>query len=153
MAIDPDPVLDAVGQALASAGGGDRGGARVLLEALWERVGAEGDPLHRCAIAHTIADLEDDPEGEFVWDQRAIEAAACVSVERMRLAGMPGTPRGLMPSLHLNLADVLLRLGRLDEAVAHVDLGEAELAALPDDGYRTMITGGLTRVRTAAASE
>ena len=143
-------MLDAVGQALAAGGRGDRVAARSQLEALWQLVGADGDPLLRCAIAHTLADHHDDPDDELVWDQRALAAADLVDAERMQLAGMPGTPRGLLPSLHLNLADVLIRLGRFDDAVRHVDLGEAELEALADDGYRAMIAGGFARVRTVA---
>ena len=97
-----DEVLDGVGLALAAVGQGDRVGARARLEELWVRVGTAGDPLHRCAISHTLADLQDDPHEELVWDQQALDAARSVDPERMRLAGMPGTPRGLLPSLHLN---------------------------------------------------
>ena len=151
MVAGPDEVLDGVGQALAAIGQGDRDGARTRLEELWVRVGTGGDPLHRCAIAHTLADVQDDPHDELVWDQRALDAAKTVDAERMLLAGMPGTPRGLLPSLHLNLADVLMRLDRRHEAAAHVHLGELELDALPADGYRVMIADGLERIRTAIA--
>ncbi len=151
MTAGPDEVLDAVGLALGAVGQGDRVGARARLEELWVRVGPAGDPLHRCAIAHTLADALDDPEDELVWDQRALDAAGSIDAERMQLAGMPGTPRGLLPSLHLNLADVLMRLDRRAEAAAHVRLGQRELDALPADGYRAMIAGGLERVRTALA--
>ena len=143
-----DEVLLGVGAALAAAGGGDRVGARRQLEALWAMVGADGDPLHRCAIAHTLADTQDGPDDELLWDERALDAARSVDAERMRLAAMPGTPRGLLPSLHLNLADVLMRLGRRDEALVHVASGEAELDALPADGYRTMIASGFERLRS-----
>jgi hypothetical protein len=70
-----------------------------MLERLWERVGITGDPLHRCSIAHTLADLQDDVRDELVWDRRALDAGRSVDAERMAQVGMPGTPRGLLPSL------------------------------------------------------
>ncbi len=148
-----DEVLISVGAALEAAGRGDCAGARTRLEALWNHVGVDGDPLHRCAIAHTLADTQDNPEDELVWDERALEAAQSVDAERMQLAGMPGSPRSLLPSLQLNLADVLMRLGRLDDAASHVELGEAELDFLPADGYSTMIAGGFERIRIALIDE
>jgi hypothetical protein len=144
-----DEVLIGVGAALEAVGRGDCAVARTQLEELWNRVGVDGDPLHRCAIAHTLADTHDNPEDELVWDERALEAARSVDAERMQLAGMPGSPRGLLPSLHLNLADVLMRLGRLDDAATHIELGEAELDFLPADGYRAMISGGFERIKIA----
>jgi hypothetical protein len=54
-----------------------------------------------------------------------------------------------LPSLHLNLADLLMRFGRLEDAATHVKLGEAELDSLPADGYREMITAGFERITTA----
>jgi hypothetical protein len=73
-----------------------------------------------------------------------------VDVERMKDAGVVGSPAGLLPSLHLNVADVLLRLGRHEEALEHVEHGSARLVVLPHDGYRELIEGGLNRVRAAS---
>ncbi|MCU1501513.1 MAG: hypothetical protein JWM12_867 [Ilumatobacteraceae bacterium] len=141
-----DPVLGGVGDALALAGGGRREAARVLLEQLWNEVGANGDALHRCSIAHTMADLQGDPAEELVWDLRALDAGVEISDERLASAGMIGTAAGMLSSLHLNLADVYMRLGQLDRAREHLAAGQATLTALPDDGYRAMINGGLDRI-------
>jgi hypothetical protein len=52
-----DEVMVRVGEAVGLAQRGDRTGARALISALWEEVGADGDPFRRCAIAHSMADV------------------------------------------------------------------------------------------------
>ncbi|MGW3068526.1 hypothetical protein ACWDA8_34880, partial [Streptomyces sp. NPDC001130] len=32
-------------------------------------------PLHRCTLAHYLADTHDDPEDELAWDLRALSRA------------------------------------------------------------------------------
>lgn len=140
-----------VGQAIETGQLGDRAGARLLLEAAWAEVGSAGDALHRCAIAHSMADVQDDAHDELVWDLRALEAAAGVSDERVEAAGMPGSARGLLPSLHLNLADVYRRLGEVERAREHVARGSEALDVLSDDGYRRMIAAALRRVEEGLA--
>ena len=50
---------------MALSQAGERDAARRVLEALWEDIGGEdGDPLHRCAVAHAMADVQDDPADE-----------------------------------------------------------------------------------------
>ena len=48
---------------------------RQLLAELWEEAGADDDPLYRVALAHAMADLQDDPREELAWDLRAMHAA------------------------------------------------------------------------------
>lgn len=88
-----------------------------------------------------MADVQDDPADELVWDLRALEAADLVTEVRARQ-----DVRGFYPSLHLNLGDVYPRLGDLELARAHVQLGQAALGALDDDGYAQMVKGGLDRL-------
>ena len=52
-------VMAAVVEAMVMGRGGDAAERRARLIALWERVGATGDPLHRCTICHCLADLCD----------------------------------------------------------------------------------------------
>jgi hypothetical protein len=49
----------------------EREAARRLFADLWEEIGAGGDALHRCALAHSMADVQDDVREELVWDLRA----------------------------------------------------------------------------------
>jgi hypothetical protein len=142
-------VLDQVGEGLALAGSGDRAGARTLFESLWATVGDDGDPLHRCAIAHSLADVQDAPQDELVWDLRALAAARELTDERVAEAGILGPAAAFFPSLHLNLADVYRRLGDAARSREHVVAGRAALAAMQPDGYRDMIDEGLRRIDLA----
>jgi hypothetical protein len=143
---DVDPVLARIGEGIALGGAGRRGAARRLFAGVWDEIGADGDALHRCALAHSMADVQTDLAQELLWDLRALDAADLITDERVRQAGMPGPARGLYPSLHLNLADAFRRAGDPGMARLYTRLGYADLGALADDGYARMIRDGLDRV-------
>jgi hypothetical protein len=143
----PDGIMAQVAEGIAAGRRGERELARSILGELWVRVErGEGDAVHRCAIAHSLADVQDDAGAELTWDRRALAAADEVTDEHLAAVGSPGTAKGLYPSLHLNLADVHARLGHPDQARDHVRRGREALGALPDDGYRAMIRDALTRL-------
>ena len=94
----PDTTMAEVGRGMALSQAGERDAARRVLEALWEDIGGEdGDPLHRCAIAHAMADVQDDPADELTWDLRALAAADLVSDGRAAEAGMAAPAAALYP--------------------------------------------------------
>jgi hypothetical protein len=143
----PDPTMARIAEGIALGQQGDRAGARRLLTGAWAAIGGEdGDPLHRCALAHSLADVCDDPGEELAWDERALAAAGSVTDERTARAGMTAGAAALYPSLHLNLADCHRRLGDLAAARVHLALGRAAAGALPDDGYGQLVRGGLDRL-------
>ena len=148
---DPDPVMTIVGEAIGLGCSGDRARARELLREAWDRVGPDGDALHRVGIAHSMADLQDAPEEELIWDQRALQAADELTDDRVAQAGI-GTPvAGFYPSLHLNLGEAYRKLGRGEEAADHLRLGLESAAALhwsaePADGYQAMVLDALKRL-------
>ena len=145
--MEPDGIMAGVGEGIAAGQRGERELARSILGELWVRAErGEGDAFHRCAIAHSLADVQDDAEVELAWDRRALAAADEVTDEQLAAVGSVGTVQALYPSLHLNLADVHARLGDPDRAREHVRLGRESLEALPDDGYRAMIQDALTRI-------
>jgi hypothetical protein len=141
-----DPVLVEVNAAVMLGQQGERGPAASALTAIWARLGPDGDPVHRCAVAHALADVQDDLHDELRWDQRALEAAEAITDERAAQAGVAFPVRAFYPSLHLNLGDVHRRLGNVDEARHHLDRARAAVDALGDDGYSRMIRGGLDRL-------
>lgn len=147
MTIEPDPVMSRIGEGIALRQQGDAPAARALFERVWEELPADGDALHRCALAHSMADVQDDPADELLWDLRALAAADELTDERVTEATAGTSVRAFLPSLHLNLADVYLRLDQSEDASGHAQLGAEALDALPDDGYRQMIEQGLARVR------
>jgi hypothetical protein len=138
-----DQIMARIGQAIALGHQGDRATARAHFAETWAMIGAEGDPLHRCALAHSMADVQDDVQAELAWDLRALAAADAVTDERVRQAGMVGTARALYPSLHLNLGEAYRKAGDPERARAHLDLGTAAAGHLGTDGYAEMIRTGL----------
>ncbi|MCP9946601.1 hypothetical protein LUX12_20345 [Streptomyces somaliensis] len=141
-----DAVMTGIGQATMLLHGGDREEARNRLHALWERIGADGDPLHRCTLAHYLADAQDDPDAELAWDLRALIAAEALGEERLARHGTAAALRALYPSLHLNLAADYLGLHRPDDARAHLDRARAASAALADDGYGAGVRAAIDRL-------
>lgn len=141
-----DPVMTRIGEAVELDRGGDRAAARLRLAEIWETLGPGGDPLHRCALAHHAADVQDDPAEELRWDRRALRAA-----DEIGDGGLLDVA-AFYPSLHLNLADVLRRLGDVGPAGDHLERARAALGALPDDGYGRMIRGGIDRCAARLAA-
>jgi hypothetical protein len=148
-----ESVLGRLGEAIGHSQRGERDAARAALIGLWQEVGPDGAALHRCGIAHALADVQDSVGEELEWDRRALAAAGGVTDADTAAAGMAGGASALLPSLHLNLADGYLRDGARDRAREHLNLGRDNLGALAEDGYRAMIRDGLDRVATELDAE
>jgi hypothetical protein len=134
----PDAVLTRIGQVVMLHHAGDREEARRRLLDLWTEIGAHGQPLHRCTLAHYLADTQDDPSDELAWDLRALSAAD----EAEGAVGL----RGFYPSLHLNLAVDYVKLGRTEAARSHLHRARGAAAALGDDGYGDGVRAAITRL-------
>ncbi|MGC5333257.1 hypothetical protein [Micromonospora sp. DT62] len=137
-----------IGRALDLGAAGDRTAARVALTEVWEQVGDTGDALHRCTIAHHLADLQDSVTDEVAWDRRALAAVAYLSDERVQRDHASLRVRALLPSLHLNLADGYRRAGDVARAREHLTVAAPLVAELPDNAYGTMIREAIARVGT-----
>ncbi|GAA3153469.1 hypothetical protein GCM10017687_84090 [Streptomyces echinatus] len=87
----PDAVLTRIGQVVMLHHGGDREEARSRFLDLWVEIGEDGDPLHRCTLAHYLADTQDDPGDELAWDLRALSAAEELAGGRARTATRPAS--------------------------------------------------------------
>src|SRR3712207_1028544 len=124
----PDQTMAEIVAAVELGRGGARAEARRRLSDLWERVGPEGDPLHRVTLAHFLADLQDDVRAELHWDERALAAADDLTDEHAQQYDAALRVRGLLPSWHLNLADCLRRLGDMSGARQHPTQAEAPVA-------------------------
>ena len=142
-----EPTLVRIGEVVQLSHQGERETARLLFAEIWDEIGGEqGDPLHRCTLAHAMADVQDDVRQELVWDLRALTAAELVTEERVAQAGVSLPVAGLYPSLHLNVCDCYRKLGDLDRAREHLRQARATIGALGDDGYGQMIRNGLERM-------
>ncbi|WP_413761067.1 hypothetical protein [Streptomyces sp. MMBL 11-3] len=137
-----------IGQAVMLLHGGDREEARGRFLDLWAEIGEEGDALHRCTLAHFMADAQDDPADELAWDLRALSAAD--ELTQARAAEHHGSlaVRALYPSLHLNLAADYAKLGRREAARGHLGVARESVGVLGDDAYCDGIRAGIGRLET-----
>ncbi|WP_371650985.1 MULTISPECIES: hypothetical protein [unclassified Streptomyces] len=141
-----DVVMTRIGQALMLLHGGDREEARNRFGVIWAEIGEHGDPLHRCTLAHYMADAQDDAGDELAWDLRALAAADGLGQDRLDAHHASLAVRAFYPSLHLNLAADYVKLHRPDAARIHLDRAHAALDALADDAYGNGIRAALDRL-------
>ncbi|MDC0770597.1 hypothetical protein [Streptomyces sp. HD] len=134
----PDGVLTRIGQVVILHHAGDREEARRRLLDLWTELGEDGDPLHRCTLAHYLADTQDDPSDELAWDLRALTEAEG--------AGGGLAVRALYPSLHLNLAADYVKLDRVEAARVHLRRARGAAGVLGDDGYGDGVRAEIRRL-------
>ncbi|MEV0778619.1 hypothetical protein ACIBLA_18570 [Streptomyces sp. NPDC050433] len=139
--VSEDAVLTRIGQAVMLLHGGDREEARNRFGDLWTEIGESGHPLHRCTLAHYMADTQDDPGDELAWDLRALAAAEDPATARTSPA-----VRAFFPSLHLNLAADYLKLRRPDAARLHLARARAAVNTLGDDGYGNGVRTAIGRL-------
>jgi hypothetical protein len=137
-----DDTMLAIGEAM-------RARSRDRLVELWTHIGPGGDPLHRCTLAHHLADLLDDAAESLAWDIRALDAADALTDERAQQFHSSLEVRGFYPSLHLNLADDYRRLGASDAAWRHLAEARARLDVLSDDDYGSIVRAGIDHVENA----
>ncbi|MFF1755095.1 hypothetical protein [Nocardia sp. NPDC058244] len=147
-----DPTMARITQGVTDFRGGDPEGGRTALLDVWTDIGPMGDPLHRCTLAHYLADTYDDPAEALVWDVRALDAADALTDTRLRAHHADLNVAGFYPSLHLNLADNFRRLGAFPAATRHIDAARERLATLGDDAYGTLIRTAVTEVAAAIAA-
>lgn len=144
----PEAVMTRIGQVVMLHHAGDREEARQRFLTLWAEIGEDGDPLHRCTLAHYMADTQDDPVDELAWDLRALTAAEELTHERPAAREDTLAVRALYPSLHLNLAADYVKLGRDTAARTHLDRARTASEFLADDGYGNGVRAAIGRLET-----
>ncbi|GLY67311.1 hypothetical protein [Amycolatopsis taiwanensis] len=146
-----DPIMDAIGEAVTAGRAGDTTAARAQLLSLWASIGVNGDPLHRCTLAHYLADLYDDPAQALAWDVRALDAADALTDQRVQEHHAGLRIAGFYPSLHLNLADNYRRLGSFAAARTQITAARECSSALAQDPYGDLIRTAIDEVDEAIA--
>ncbi|WP_445525662.1 hypothetical protein [Streptomyces cyslabdanicus] len=141
-----DAVMTRIGQGVLLHHAGDREEARGRFLALWGEIGEDGDPLHRCTLAHYMADTQDDPADELAWDLRALSAAEELTGDRLAEHGGAPAARALYPSLHLNLADDYARLDHREAARDHLHHARTAADALARDRYGDGVRSAIQRL-------
>lgn len=147
-----DDVMARITAEVERGRGGDQAAARLNLEALWAEIGQDdGDPFHRCVLAHFLADLQDDPRAELRWDERALHAVAAVTDERAQRYDSSLQVRGFLPSLYASLADDHRRLGEMERAREYLDQARSVQDVLGEDPYGMLVKGIIIDVAAALA--
>ncbi|MFI1488511.1 hypothetical protein [Streptomyces sp. NPDC020747] len=146
-----DAMMTRIGQVAMLLHGGDREEARGRFLDLWAEIGEDGDALHRCTLAHYMADAQDDPADELVWDLRALSAADGLTTDGptdVRIAEHQPSPavRAFYPSLHLSLAVDYANLGRSEAARGHLRRARDTVGVLGDDAYGDGVRAGIGRL-------
>ncbi|MFJ2767310.1 hypothetical protein [Streptomyces sp. NPDC087300] len=141
-----DAMMTRIGQAVMLHHAGDREEARDRFLVLWGEIGQDGDPLHRCTLAHYMADTQEDPADELAWDLRALSAADELTDERLNAHHQSLAVRGFYPSLHLNLAADYVKLHRPGPARTHLRRARGGVGALGDDEYGNGIKAAIARL-------
>ena len=143
MELDPtNPVV-----ALCAAGMAIGGNTTEAGEYLAQAWAARRDDFEAAVAAHYVARVQGTPPARLAWDARAVTHAEAA------LAGGDARVHGLLASLYLNFGDGLLAAGRREEARDAAGRAEAALAALPAEGYRAFVAGGVARLRTRVDAE
>lgn len=142
----PDAVLTRIGQVVMLHRGGDRDEARDRFLGLWAEIGEDGDALHRCTLAHYLADTQEDPADELAWDLRALSAAEELTDGRVTEHQRWLAVRALYPSLHLNLAADYANLDRVEAARSHLRLAYETVGTLGEDSYGDGIRAAMNRL-------
>ncbi|MFI6999486.1 hypothetical protein [Nocardia sp. NPDC050175] len=141
--------MAAITRAITLGREGQPDAARDALLALWNSFGPQGDPLHRCTLAHYLADLHDDAAEALTWDIRALDAADSLTNARAQEYHSSLDVQGFYPSLHLNLADNYRRLSSFTAAQRELAAARATLHALPDTAYGTTIRTAVDEIEAA----
>jgi hypothetical protein len=131
--MDPDnPVVRLCARGMETEGTDPTEAKRLFIEA-WDQ--ATDD--HEAAIAaHYVARHQDTPEATLHWNQ--------VALDRARASTDPEAA-AFAPSLHLNLGKAFEDCGQLAPARLQYELARATVSALPADGYRQFVEGGIER--------
>lgn len=144
---EPDEVLLRVNEGIELRQHGEHVAAGRLFLKLWQQIGGlGGDPFHRCAIAHSMADVCENVEEELAWDLRALDAADSLTDARAARGGVNGPVTAFYPSLHLNLAECYRKLGDAERALDHLVRGRNSLRELPEGEYSVMIGEAFDRI-------
>lgn len=144
-----DPMMDAIGKAITEGRSGNIDSACGQLLDLWKVIGGNGDPFHRCTLAHYFAELCTDPAQALAWDVRALDAADAVTERRVQEHHASLHIAGFYPSLHLNLADSYRRLGSFEAAQEHIDAARERSSALAPDSYGELMRAAIDKMTTA----
>jgi tetratricopeptide (TPR) repeat protein len=134
--MDPNnPVARLCAAGMAAEGEGRLADAKALFEQAWAE---SRDDFDACIAAHYVARHQATVEAELEWNRRALERADLVGDERVR---------SFYPSLYLNLAHSLEKVGRSAEACELYSTAATRMEGEPDTPYTRLVRSGVAAGR------
>jgi tetratricopeptide (TPR) repeat protein len=134
--MDPNnPVARLCAAGMAAEGEGRPADAKALFQQAWAE---SRDDFDACIAAHYVARHQATAEAALEWNARALERADLVGDERVR---------SFYPSLYLNLAHSLEKVGRTAEACELYSTAATRLEGEPDTPYTRLVRSGVAAGR------
>lgn len=134
--MDPNnPVVKLCAAGVEAEGQGRPDDAKALFEQAWND---SRDDFERCIAAHYVARHQATLDAELAWNVKALERADLVGDERVH---------GFYPSLYLNLAHSLEKVGRAAEACELYTRAAARLENQPETPYVRLVRSGVVAGR------
>jgi len=131
--MDPNnPIVKLCAAGVAAEGAGRPADAKALFDQAWAE---SRDDFEACIAAHYVARHQSSPKAELKWNR--------VSLQRADLAA-DGRVHGFYPSLYLNVAHSLEKVGQTAEAYKHYSLAATRLEGRPDGPYSRLVRSGVT---------
>ena len=126
-----DPIVKLCADGMAAEAEGRGADAKALFQQAWAE---SRDDFDACIAAHYAARHQATPDDELDWNRRALERADLVGDDRVR---------SFYPSLYLNLAHSLEKLGRTGEACELYATAAARLDGQPESPYLQLVRSGI----------
>ena len=134
--MDPsNPIVQLCVNGMAAEGEGRRDDAKALFERAWAQ---SRDDYERCIAAHYVARHQPTLDAELEWNAQALRCADTLTDDRAA---------DFYPSLYLNHAHSLEKLGRTAEARGQYELAAAKLERLADSPYAQLVRLGVAAGR------
>ncbi|AQU06178.1 hypothetical protein [Dehalococcoides mccartyi] len=126
-----NPIVRLCSDAIKAESEGRSTDALGLCMKAWE---ARTDAYDSCIVSHYMARYQDNVEGTFLWNQRALDFGEAVKDERVS---------GFFPSLYLNLGKSHEDMGDLTKASNYYNLALNTLNLVADGPYKGILAKGI----------
>lgn len=127
--------------------------AKSHFERLWDQSVSSGDPLHRCVVAAQLADLEEDPLRELMWNLRALGAAEHLTMTLDVDEQDGNVLTGLYPTLLVGIAGSHRKLGNAGAAQTNLALARLAIQKVDDDVERASLLNVIDIESTSLRSD
>ena len=135
-----NPVVKLCADGMTAEAEGRGEDAKALFEQAWQQ---SADDFDACVAAHYVARHQTTADDELAWNLKALAHADSVADDRVQ---------SFYPSLYLNLAHSLEKVGRTIEACKLYSTAAIKLEGQPDTPYTRLVRSGIVAGRQRACA-